>query len=504
MRANSGVETTAAMARGGTSAAMKDSAGSASVSTAPTSLPVRAELAALDRFGGWAAESRTCHVVLQGALTEQTVRAARRHFRPGGSVAELRACAGQRAVRLHDIAPADVPEAAQRFRDAADVLLVPDARAFDRLHRIETDVDKTAIRGDFLDVWAHHAGNASADALLFDPQNMEASVRERVQQYAGASPVEVDRVFTTAAAGLRPGFVEVLSAVRPEATLRFVSSGLHHFTSQLVAGLTPAAAAPALETLPLQARVETVANTMGKDPQTGLMTGTLTNVPFIDGAQKARLVDEQLAALPAGALGVVIGDGENDIDMLNLAASRGAVAIALRPTYDTRRLHPLVAVVRHSEYDVVINAFMHRNDVIRPGALLLNQARALAMSTLREDPDRKMLLTLIEYADTLRATRRRTKPAPSSVVPAVFLDALPSLAQVEEDLRQLLREWRSVKAVRRPDGRASGKRRLSDDAKPQARGSTARPREVRWQAIVDRASTIRLYHDLEYGGHTAQ
>ena len=504
MRVNSGGETTAATARGDTSVAVERSAGSTAVAAAPTSLPVRGELAALERFGGWAAEGRTCHVVLQGPLTESTVRAARRHFRPGGSVAELRACAGQRAVRLHDIAPSDIPEAAQRFRDDADVLLVPDARAFGRLRSVETDVDKTAIRGDFLDVWARHAGNERADALLFDPENMEASVRERVQQYAGASPVEVDRVFTTAAAGLRPGFIEVLSAMRPEATLRFVSSGLHHFTSELVAGLTPMPAGPSRRAPPLQARVETVANTMGKDPRTGRMTGTLTNVPFIDGAQKARLVGEKLAALPEGALGVVIGDGENDIDMLNLAASRGAVAIALRPAYDTRRLHPLVTVARHSEYDVVINAFMHRNDVIRPGALLLNRARALAMSTPREDPDRKMLLNLIEYADTCRAAGRRYKPRPGGPVTAALIDRLPSLAQVEDDLRQLLREWKSVKAIWRPDGRALERRKLADDVVPKARGRRPRPREAHWQAIVDRATTIGLYHDLKYGGHTAR
>jgi len=171
---------------------------------------------------------------------------------------------------------------------------------------IVMDVDSTLIQGEVIEMLAEHAGYRNevaevTEAAMRGDLDFEASLRERVKLLAGVDESAFDAVYD--AIQLTPGASTLVRILR-RLGYRFalVSGGFSQITDRLAADLgIHFSRANVLEVVD------------------GKLTGEIVG-DVVDRAGKARALREFAAelSLPEAAV-VAIGDGANDLDMLNAA-----------------------------------------------------------------------------------------------------------------------------------------------------------------------------------------
>ncbi|WP_078894121.1 phosphoserine phosphatase SerB [Streptomyces sp. CT34] len=168
------------------------------------------------------------------------------------------------------------------------------------------DVDSTLIQGEVIDMLARHAGRepqvaAVTAAAMRGELDFEESLRARVAHLAGLAATALDEVRD--AVELTPGALTLIRTLQHlGCRVGMVSGGFTHITDHLARRLGLDFAH---------------ANTL--EVADGRLTGRLTG-PVIDRRAKAELLIRQAdrAGIPL-AHTVAIGDGANDLDMLNTA-----------------------------------------------------------------------------------------------------------------------------------------------------------------------------------------
>jgi len=171
---------------------------------------------------------------------------------------------------------------------------------------IVMDVDSTLIQGEVIEMLAAHAGCEAEVARITDQAmrgeiDFAASLRERVSLLAGLEATALDRVYDDLV--LAPGArTTVRTLKRLGYRFAIVSGGFSQLTDRLAADLgIDYSAANELEIVE------------------GRLTGTVLG-EIVDRAGKAdalrRFAEE--SGLPVSAT-IAIGDGANDLDMLNAA-----------------------------------------------------------------------------------------------------------------------------------------------------------------------------------------
>jgi phosphoserine phosphatase len=197
---------------------------------------------------------------------------------------------------------------------------------------IVMDVDSTLIQGEVIELLAEHAGCADkvaeiTAAAMRGELDFEGALRERVALLAGIDAGAIDDVRRSVelASGART-FVRTLK--RLDYRFAIVSGGFTQVTDSLVAELgIDYAAANTLE----------IAN--------GKLTGRLTG-PIIDRAAKAAALRRFAAdaRVPVSQT-VAIGDGANDLDMIQAAG----LGIAFNAKPVVRRLADTAVNVPHMD-----------------------------------------------------------------------------------------------------------------------------------------------------------
>ena len=174
------------------------------------------------------------------------------------------------------------------------------------LRLIVMDVDSTLIQGEVIEMIAAHAGCEAEVARITESAmrgelDFEESLRARVALLAGVPASALDEVYD--AIQLTPGARTMVRTLR-RLGYRFaiVSGGFSHITDRLAAELgIDFARANELEVVD------------------GKLTGRIVG-EVVDRAGKARALREFAAAAGVGEHAVIaIGDGANDLDMLNAA-----------------------------------------------------------------------------------------------------------------------------------------------------------------------------------------
>ncbi len=195
------------------------------------------------------------------------------------------------------------PEAA---RQQVDVAVQPADLLRHGVRLIVMDVDSTLIQGEVIEMLAGHAGRqaevaAVTDAAMRGELDFEESLRERVALLAGLPAQCLDAVYDGLV--LTPGARTLVRTLK-RLGYRFaiVSGGFSQVTDRLAAELgIDFAAANELEV------------------SGGVLTGRIVG-PVVDRAGKAEAL-RRFAALArvSPAATIAVGDGANDLDMLNAA-----------------------------------------------------------------------------------------------------------------------------------------------------------------------------------------
>lgn len=186
-----------------------------------------------------------------------------------------------------------------------DIIVQPlDARSRTLL---VSDMDSTMIAAECIDELADFAGIKAEIAAITERAmqgelDFEAALRERVALLAGLDEAAIGQCLEERIRPM-PGAATLIATLKAQGVRTvLVSGGFHHFADVVGAQL---------------GFDHVVANRL--DVQDGKLTGRL-NGPVVDAAAKARLLLAEAKALgidPAAAL--ALGDGANDIPMLQAA-----------------------------------------------------------------------------------------------------------------------------------------------------------------------------------------
>lgn len=243
------------------------------------------------------------------------------------------------AFALEPAGPA-VAAASYCARAALDCALVEPAQRLDRVRLIAMDMDSTLITIECVDEIAAMQG-IKRDVAAITASAMRGeidfgeSLTRRVALLAGLDESALQRVYDERLA-LSPGAERLLAGMRAVgAQSLLVSGGFTFFTERLRARL-------GLD--------HTCANTL--EIAGGKLTGRLIG-PVVDAAAKAACLKRLRASAGAdGGLVVAIGDGANDLPMLQAAdisiAYRAKPIVRERTTYS----------IDHCGLDAVLNLFV--------------------------------------------------------------------------------------------------------------------------------------------------
>ncbi|MFE6691653.1 phosphoserine phosphatase SerB [Streptomyces sp. NPDC057743] len=258
--------------------------------------------------------SRRSHVTVVGhPLTARTTAALTQALHDAGGTIERITPLARRPVTAVEFDVTGVRThvlrgvLSARARDLGVDLAVCAAGLSRRARRLVVmDVDSTLIQGEVIDMLARHAGRepqvaAVTAAAMRGELDFEASLRARVAHLAGLDATALDEV--RRAVELTPGALTLIRTLHHlGCRVGVVSGGFTHITDHLARRLGLDFAH---------------ANTL--EVADGRLTGHLTG-PVIDRRAKAELLIRQAerAGIPL-AHTVAIGDGANDLDMLNTA-----------------------------------------------------------------------------------------------------------------------------------------------------------------------------------------
>lgn len=221
-----------------------------------------------------------------------------------------------------------------------DWAFVPIGRHWQDLRLIAMDMDSTLITIECLDEIADFVGKKEEVAAITEAAmrgeitDWKESFRRRVALLAGLDVSAMERVYAERLK-LTPGAETLIREAKSAGIhLLLVSGGFNFFTERLKARLGLDAA-----------HSNSVEIVDGKF--TGRVLGEL-----VDGAEKARLVRQTIAALgitPAQA--VAIGDGANDLPMMREVGT--GIAFHAKPVVRAQATHAL----SHVGLDGVVNLF---------------------------------------------------------------------------------------------------------------------------------------------------
>jgi len=246
--------------------------------------------------------------------------------------------AGNDAVRLIDVQNTDgVDEAAAAAR--YDVALVPSGRALERVRLVAFDMDSTLITIECIDEIADLQGlkpqvaAITAQAMRGEIDFPE-SLRRRVALLEGLPESALLDVYEKRLA-LSPGATRMLEGFAAVgAQFLLVSGGFTFFTERL------------RERLGLH---YTASNRL--EVRDGRLTGRVEG-PIVDAAAKAHALRERAAALRGrDGLVVALGDGANDIPMLQ--AADVSIAFRAKPIVRAATTH----AIDHCGLDAALNLF---------------------------------------------------------------------------------------------------------------------------------------------------
>jgi phosphoserine phosphatase len=196
--------------------------------------------------------------------------------------------------------------AAEAAAQSIDIAVQPANLQRRGMRLIVMDVDSTFIQGEVIEMLAEHAGHGpevaeATEAAMRGEVDFESSLRARVKLLEGVEESVFDAVY--AAIELTPGARTLVRILR-RLGYRFalVSGGFSQITDRLAADLgIDFARANELEVVD------------------GRLTGEIVG-DVVDRAGKARALREFAAELGLSEASVIaIGDGANDLDMLNAA-----------------------------------------------------------------------------------------------------------------------------------------------------------------------------------------